>query len=166
MITWYVAYTRPNGEAEAVKHLQRQGYTTYLPQYRRAVRHARRHMLVMRPLFPRYLFVGLDPTSQRWRPIRSTCGVVGLVTSGDRPAPVAPEIVEHLKGREREGAFDLVAPVQRLRAGDMVKVKKGPDAELVGRLLSVADKERVVILLDLLGRPVPAEVPLLALEAA
>jgi transcriptional antiterminator RfaH len=166
MITWYAAYTQPNREATAVEHLSRQGYSVYLPRYRRAVRHARRRALVLRPLFPRYLFVGLDRLTQRWRPIRSTCGVVGLVASRDEPVPVDPGIVESLRQREEKGAFDLVSPVQWLRKGDVVRVTEGPFADLIGRLLAVTDHERVFILLDLLGRTVRAEVPALAIAAA
>jgi len=166
MITWYAAYTQLHGEAKAVDHLQRQGYALYLPRYRRLVRHARKRVLVVRPLFPRYLFVGLDRLTQRWRPIRSTVGVVGLVASGDEPVPVAPEIIETLRRREHDGAFDLLSPAQRLRVGDAVRVTEGPFEDLIGRLLSVADHERVFILLDLLGRSVRAEVPAAAVEAA
>ncbi|MGH6877350.1 MAG: transcription termination/antitermination protein NusG [Rhizomicrobium sp.] len=166
MISWYVAYTQPNGEEKAVEHLARQGYDTYLPRYRRAVRHARRRTLAVRPLFPRYLFVGLDRMAQRWRPIRSTCGVVGLVASGDEPVPVSADVVENLRGQESNGVFDLLSPVQRLRAGDSVRVTDGPFADLVGRLLGMADHERVYILLELLGRTVRAEVSALAVEAA
>lgn len=165
MISWYVAYTQPNGEEKAVEHLARQGYNTYLPRYRRVIRHARRRALARRPLFPRYLFVGLDRLTQRWRPIRSTFGVVGLVASGDEPVQVPANIVDDLRGQESNGAFDLLSPAQRLRAGDPVRVTEGPFADLVGRLLGMTDHERVYILLELLGRTVRAEVSGLAIEA-
>ncbi|HWI29109.1 MAG TPA: transcriptional activator RfaH [Stellaceae bacterium] len=166
MIAWYVAYTQPNGEARAVEHLVRQGYATYLPRYRRIIRHARRQAPMLRPLFPRYLFVGIDREAQPWRPIRSTCGVVGLVTAGDEPVPIGSEIVEGLRRQEKDGAFDLPSPVQRLRAGDPVRLTEGPFADLVGRLLGMADHERVFVLLELLGRSVRTAVPLHAVEAA
>jgi transcriptional antiterminator RfaH len=166
MITWYAAYTQPNAEAKAGEHLERQGYATYLPRYRRWVRHARKRALVLRPLFPRYLFVGVDRLTQRWRPIRSTVGIVGLVTSAEEPMAVAPEIIETLRRRQGEGAFDLLSPAQRLRGGDLVRVTEGPFADLVGRLLGMADHERVFILLELLGRTVRAEVSALAVEGA
>ncbi len=166
MITWYAAYTQPNAEAKAVDQLQRQGYSVYLPRYRRWVRHARKRALVSRPLFPRYLFVGLDRLTQRWRPIRSTVGVVGLVTGGDEPVAVSPAIIETLRRREGDGAFDALSPVRRLRSGDAVRVTDGPFEDVVGRLAGLADHERVHILLDLLGRTVRAEVAAGAVEAA
>ncbi len=166
MITWYAAYTQPHAEAKALDHLQRQGYSIYLPRYRRWVRHARKRALVSRPLFPRYLFVGLDRLTQRWRPIRSTAGVLGLVSGGEEPVAVSPEIIDALRRREGEGAFDVLSPAQQLRAGDRVRVTQGPFEDFVGRLMGVADHERVYILLDLLGRAVRAEVAATAVEAA
>lgn len=166
MISWYAVYTQPNSEEKAVEHLSRQGYDAYLPRHRRIIRHARRRTLALRPLFPRYLFVGLDRLTQQWRPIRSTSGVVGLVASGDEPVPVSVDIVETLRTQENNGAFDLLSSAQRLRAGDSVRVIEGPFADLVGRLLGMADHERVYILLELLGRTVRAEVSALAVEAA
>ena len=166
MITWYAAYTQPHAEAKALDHLQRQGYSIYLPRYRRWVRHARKRALVSRPLFPRYLFVGLDRLTQRWRPIRSTAGVLGLVSGGEEPVAVSPEIIDALRRREGEGVFDVLSPAQQLRAGDRVRVTQGPFEDFVGRLMGVADHERVYILLDLLGRAVRAEVAATAVEAA
>ena len=166
MITWYAVYTQPHGEAKALDHLARQGYSVYLPRYRRWVRHARQRRVVSRPLFPRYVFVGLDREAQRWRPIRSTVGVLGLVSSGDEPVAVPSGIIDTLRRREREGGFDLLSPVQSLRHGDAVRVIDGPFQDLVGRLLGVADHERVFVLLDVLGRSVRASVAALAVEAA
>ena len=92
MIEWLVAQTGPQAEAQADRHLRRQGFSVYLPRYLRLRRHARRQEWVPRPLFPRYLFVGIDPARSRWRSIRSTFGISHLVCAGDRPLPVPSEI--------------------------------------------------------------------------
>ena len=60
MIRWYAVYTQPHAETKALEHLLRQGYSAYLPRYRTHVSHARRRLMVLRPLFPRYLFAGID----------------------------------------------------------------------------------------------------------
>jgi transcriptional antiterminator RfaH len=88
------------------------------------------------------------------------------VSGAEEPVTVAPAIIEMLRRREGEGAFDVVSPVQNLRAGDAVRVTEGPFEDLVGRLVGLADHERIHILIDLLGRSVRAEVAATAVEAA
>src|SRR5262245_35635693 len=57
---WYLAHSRPNNERKAEFNLNVQGFTTFLPQIEKTIRHARRLQAVRRPLFPRYLFVQID----------------------------------------------------------------------------------------------------------
>jgi transcriptional antiterminator RfaH len=165
-MSWYAVHTQPHAESRAVEHLTRQGYQVYLPRYRRWVRHARQRRIVQRPLFPRYIFAHFDRATTPWRPILSTVGVSGLVCGGDGPAPVAAEIIANLRQRESAGAFDELAPAQRLRAGDRVRILEGPFENCLGRLVAASDQERVFILFELLGRTVRAEVSTAAIEAA
>jgi len=165
-MSWYAVHTQPHAEARAAEHLTRQGYGVYLPRYRRWVRHARKRQIVQRPLFPRYVFVAFDRATTPWRPILSTVGVSGVVSDGEGPAPVAAEIIQNLRQRESEGGFDELAPAQRLRAGDRVRILEGPFENCLGRLVAASDEERVFILFELLGRTVRAEVAAAAIEAA
>ena len=166
MTAWYVVHTHTQAEAKALDHLRRQGYQAYLPRYRKWRRHARRHELVRRPLFPRYLFVALDLLQQRWRPILSTAGVCSLVRHGDEPTAVLPGLVEALQDRERTGAFDETATAARLRRGDPVRVLSGPFVDLVGQFCGLADAERVYVLLELLGRQVKTRLSIGAIARA
>ena len=166
MITWYAVYTRPHGEAAALDNLRRQGYCAYLPRYRTRVRHARRVQTVLRPLFPRYLFAGIDRGSMRWRPILSTIGVTDLVRTGDEPNPVPSEIVTTLQEQEQAGTFDRLSPAQSLQLGEFVRVTTGAFQDMIGRLVELRDQDRVVVLLELLGRTVRAQLEAGAVEAA
>jgi transcriptional antiterminator RfaH len=80
--------------------------------------------------------------------------------------PVAADIVATLRAQALGRREQIERAVALLRAGDPVRVTEGPFAELIGRLLGIADHERVFVLLELLGRNVRAEVPALAVEAA
>src|ERR1700687_3855048 len=102
---WYVVQTHAHAEAKAVAHLERQGFTAYLPRYLKKRRHARRTETVAAPLFPRYLFVSFDPQACRWRSIHSTIGVAPLVGNGADPPPVPSKVVEGLKRREDAKGF-------------------------------------------------------------
>ena len=166
MIAWYAVHTRPQAEAKALENLLRQGYEAYLPRYRTEIRHARRRQTVLRPLFPRYLFAGIDREAMRWRPILSTVGVSDLVRSGDEPLPVAREIVEALRAQEGAGTFDSLAHRRLPPVGELVRISAGAFEDMIGRLIELREQDRVVVLLDLLGRKVRAQIEAVSVEAA
>lgn len=151
---WYVAHTHPHGEAKAAAHLSRQGFGVYLPRYLKRRRHARRIEIVPAPLFPRYLFVNIEMATQRWRSIQSTVGVSNLVCRGDEPASVPNGIVDELRSREDERGFVAFDVRSVFTLGDKIRVVEGVFSSCLGLFEGMADRDRVTILLDLLGRKV------------
>jgi transcriptional antiterminator RfaH len=151
---WFVAHTQPHAEAKAASHLARQGFQSYFPRYLKRRRHARRIETVAAPLFPRYLFVAVDLSAQRWRSIYSTVGVARLVCNGDDPAAVPGGIVEALQSREDTNGFITLAHRPLFRAGDKIRVLDGAFSSCLGLFEGMAERERIAILLDLLGRKV------------
>lgn len=162
---WYVVQSQPNAELKAVAHLDRQGFTTYLPRYLKRRRHARRVEHVPAPLFPRYLFVGMDMAAQRWRSIFSTVGVSRLVCSGDTPQPVSDQIIAALRARE-DGGYVQLDLRPSFRVGDKICVLDGALAGCFGLYEGMKDSERVAVLLDLLGRKVRVTVDAESVAAA
>ena len=150
--SWYVVFTRPNGEETASQHLERQGFATYLPLRWALRRHARRQERVARPLFPRYLFVSLDLCTQRWRSVHSTVGVSHLVCRGDTPTPVPQDVVAQLIAQHDETG--CVRFTSSFRRGDRLRILCGAFADVVGLYEEMTDTQRVTLLLNLLGRQV------------
>lgn len=163
---WYVAQTQPNAENKAVTHLSRQGFVTYLPRYQKRRRHARRVDVVAAPLFPRYLFIEIDTTIQRWRSIYSTVGVSRLVCTGDTPTPISNQVVTLLKGREDAAGFIELERRPQFCVGDKVRVLDGVFCDCFGLYDGMSDRDRVTILLDLLGRKVRVQVDAECVAAA
>lgn len=159
MQRWYVVQAQPNGEERAIVNLERQGFESYLPRITKRRRQARRVQMVRRPLFPRYLFVHLDISAQRWRPILSTFGVSTLIRLGNDPTPVPDGMVEALQDRERDGSLIEVPATARFKEGQEVEVREGPFSDLIGRFVRMADQERIVVLLNTLGRQVQTTLP-------
>jgi transcriptional antiterminator RfaH len=151
---WYVVQTQPHAETRAMMHLVRQGFPAYLPRYLKRRRHARKVEMTGAPLFPRYLFVTVDMATQRWRSIHSTVGVSRLVCNGDEPAPVPPAVVTALQGREDARGFVTLERRPQFAAGAPVRIIDGVFADALGLFEGMADRERVAVLLDLLGRKV------------
>lgn len=151
---WYVVHTQPLAEFRAAEHLRRQDFVPYLPRYLKKRRHARRVEKIVRPLFPRYLFVSVDVATQRWRSIHSTVGVCRLVCRGDEPAPVPPQVVEAIKAREDAEGFVTLDQRPRFAAGERVRILDGVFSACDGIFECLVDHERVAILLNVLGRQV------------
>ena len=163
---WYVVQTQANAENRAVVHLARQGFATYLPRYLKRRRHARRVDIVAAPLFPRYLFVEIDMAMQRWRSVYSTVGVSRLVCNGELPASVPDCVVDLLKKRENTSGFIRLDHRLKFKPGDKVRVLEGAFHDCLGIYDGMPDRERVEILLDLLGRKVRVSISGQAIAAA
>lgn len=161
---WYVVHTHANAEQKARSHLIRQGIEVYLPQYNRRISHARKVDWCPRPLFPRYLFVELDLDADAWRKIHSTVGVQYMICRDERPAAIPEGIVDEI--RSTENAAGRVSPGKRidLNCGDVVQITSGAMTDQIGLFECRTADERVVVLLNLLGREVRTTVPLDTIE--
>ena len=161
--SWYLVYTKPRQEETALTNLARQGYGAYLPRARQWRRRSGRRVQVVEPLFPRYLFICLDVQTDNWGPIRSTLGVASLVRFGHEPAKVPDELVAFLRKQESQGGLHVWAE-PTFEAGDRVSVAEGAFQGYKGILLAKTSRERVVVLLDILGKQVRTQIPSSQLE--
>lgn len=166
MRAWYLAHTLPRAEHKALTHLTRQGFGGYLPCYLAQRHHARRRDWVEKPLFPRYLFVHLDLGRDRWRAVYSTVGVRTLVSAGGQPLAVPIEVIEEIRAREDSCGFVLLDGGHTFHRGDRVRFTGGLFRDTEGLFECRSDDERVVVLLEMLGRQVKVNVPLGAIMAA
>lgn len=164
-MSWFAVYAKPNAELSAVTNLKRQGFDVYCPRFRKQRRHAGRVETVIRPLFPRYLFINMDMENCRWRAIHSTTGVSHLVCQGERPWPVADHLIDAIKATEVEGVIDDKASSPVIAAGTQVRISWGPLADQVGTLVQLSDHERVEILLELMQGTVKVSLPRAAVQA-
>jgi transcriptional antiterminator RfaH len=165
-VQWYLVHTLPNNEKRADINLRRQGFGTYLPCYQRQRRHARRTDLVVRPLFPRYLFVQLDLARDPWRSVLSTFGVSALVCACEKPAAVSHYVIDEIRAREGKDGFVVLGLPAGLKPGSSVRLVDGLFADYQAVLERIADARRVSVLLSLLGRQVRVVVPAASVAAA
>ena len=162
---WYVVHTQPKNEIKAALNLERQNFEVYLPYFRAKRRHARRVEEISRPLFPGYLFISIDPDQDGWRSVNGTFGVQYLISQNDEPLPVPGGVVESIK--DMEDASGHVTPRSPMfQPGQPVEILEGPMTRQVGLFEQLDDKERVVLLISLLGRQVRVKLPHVAVFAA
>lgn len=165
MKRWYVVHTHARAEPKALFHLKRQGFEAYLPQYLKRRRHARCVDWVRASLFPRYLFVALDMDAEHWRPVLSTVGVSYIIRQGDHPAPAPDTLIESIRARENDDGQVVLSDTLGFKKGDTVHILHDAFGEHLGVFECADDNERVVVLLNLLGREVRVRVPAEAVAA-
>ncbi len=155
---WYVAQTRPRQEAIAELNLQRQGYTCYLP--RLATRkHLRGHWQnVIEPLFPGYLFVQLDVSQGHIAPVFSTRGLRTIVRFGTQYLPFDDAAVSYLQQQERQQQ-QAAATQELFRPGEELCILQGPFAGLKAVYQCSKGRDRVEILIQLLGSTQRLDIP-------
>lgn len=154
---WFLVYTLPKREIQALMRLRVQGFKAYLPQYLRTTRHARQLRTFRAPLFPRYLFIVLDLERDRWLCVRGTIGVSSLVGCDERPLPVPRGIIEALIAQGDDNG--LIQFGDGLQAGQKVRIASGPFADFVGTLDRLDDTGRVRLLLDMMGSEIAITLP-------
>jgi transcriptional antiterminator RfaH len=153
---WVVVNTHPHKERFALENLARQAFPAYCPMLRTRIRHARVTRQSLRPMFPGYVFAAVETDVQRWKPLLSTFGVRAVVRSGDRLSFLPPGFVEALKEREVDGA--VTRPSAPFHVGQSVRLMREPFDGLVATIVEMDDRQRLVVLMDLLNRPVRVRV--------
>jgi transcriptional antiterminator RfaH len=163
--TWFLIYTKPRQEQTAQTQLTRQGYRVYLPMIEQHRRRGGKRIHVIEPLFPRYLFIHLDTCTDDWGPIRSTIGVSLLVRFGQAPASAPDALIDLLRARESASGLHVVSGPD-FKSGQPVRVSYGVMQGYEGIFVAANGRERVLVLLDILGRKVRASVDPDQLQAA
>lgn len=154
MTYWCAVKTHTRSEDKAAFHLKRQGYDVFLPKYLKRRSHARRVDWVSAPLFPNYLFVTIDPNTTPWWSIRSTVGVGSLICFGEMPAAVPTSIIAEIKARQDEKGMVILKAGCNFKPGDRIRIIDGPLNDVEGLFEHLTDKDRVTVLLNLMGREV------------
>lgn len=154
---WYCARTKPKHEhiaaANVRKHLKLEVFHPRL----RVERATRRGVVrVIEPLFPCYIFVRCV-IEDRLHEIQYTNGVSGLVHFAHRIPEVADSVIEEL-----QECFETEDPItvdDLLSPGAEVVVADGAFVGMRAFVLRVMPaRQRVQVLLDILGRPTAVEV--------
>jgi transcriptional antiterminator RfaH len=145
MAFWACAQLQPSRERLALHCLTLAGYSTYLPRLRQHRVSRGRRLETTPALFPGYAFVRIE---LQWHAARWAPGVTRIVLDGAAPAKVPDAVIDEIRSRERGGLVELPP---RLRRGDRVRILKGPFADHVGLYAGMKPRERVEVLLAILG---------------
>jgi transcriptional antiterminator RfaH len=175
---WFVAFTNAKRENTTAESLQRRSFSTYVPAM--TVTRVRRNkaVAVKRPLFPRYIFVGLA-RGQNLLGLRQTPGLEGMVRVAGRPVTVEAEMLDGLRAAEAAGVYDFtddhlaaMAAADRTEAakalvpGMRVNIVDGPFRSFPGTVAGFLPDARLSVIVRIFGTSQAVPMPLDHLEAA
>ncbi|WP_454837354.1 transcription/translation regulatory transformer protein RfaH [Pseudomonas veronii] len=151
---WYLVQCRVSQDERAEINLVNQGYTCFRPTHWRERVLQGRRKIVRESLFPGYLFIQLG-LGDNWVPLRSTRGVLRIVSFGGKPLPVDDALIAQIRGH------DSGAPQEALFVcGDRVRINEGPFVDVEAIFLAMEGEQRVVLLMQFLQREQRISIPL------
>src|SRR5687767_11293197 len=138
-VHWYCLHTKPQKEELVASFCAAQlGLETYYPRLRQHRTIRRKRRLVIRPLFPRYLFCRFD-AGHLFRAVRYAPDMVEIVSAGSIPSIVSSDLIDGLKtwaGNE----VDILTLQPAMRVGDQVEITNGPMRGLSGTILRESEE--------------------------
>jgi transcriptional antiterminator RfaH len=99
----------------------------------------------------------------QWHAARWAPGICGLIMAGAEPAKVPDGIIAEIRRREIDGLIDL-PKAPSLRRGDRVKILQGPFRAHLAIYPGMKPRQRVEVLLQLLGSQQRVTLPKSSIE--
>lgn len=151
---WYAVHVMSRHERKVAEKLRMHGFLVFLPEYKSRSQRKDRVKMILRPLFPGYLFVHTRLEPERRLAIIQTPSVVRLVGRNNKPLPVPDDQVESV--RLLLDSTRDARPEKNMSPGQKVVVTDGPLKGVVGVVEKAHRGERIVVIVDLLNRSVSA----------
>ena len=146
---WFIAKIKPNSYKSATQNLHRQGFETFLPQMEITQRQKNKFIIKNVYVFPGYIFVSFDPNLIAWTKINSTYGVSKILAYNNKPAEISFDLILELKTRYEIKINQTKK--ENLQRGDSIKFFAGPFADLIAKVESVEENNRIWVLLEAMG---------------
>jgi transcription antitermination factor NusG len=156
---WFAIWTHSQCEMKVAEDLLLKQFEVFLPRVRVPSRRRDRRVVLVRPLFPGYLFVRAVPSRTACIDVANTDGVVRMIGERwDLPYPIPVQEVEAVRRVVLSG--ETISAVPWIRVGDRVCIVGGALAGLEGVVQTWrASRSTFVLSVDLLQRSVAVEVP-------
>lgn len=152
---WYAIYTRPRWEKKVFELLTKKKIVSYCPLNKVIKQWADRKKTILEPLFPSYVFVQLDATEMTRA--KETDGVINFVYWLSKPAIIKDAEIDAIKNFLSE--FNNVYLEKNVvNVNDTVRIIRGPLKDYEGNVVSIKNKNRVIVSLPSLGYMMIAEV--------
>lgn len=161
---WYALQTRSRHERVAAQDLQNRGVCTFLPMLEEVHRWSDRRKKVELPLFPGYLFIRGEMSSDLREAVWFSRGVAGFVRMAGEPVPVPDEQIENVQKLLASKIPFVHHPF--LTIGQRVRIRGGSLDGTEGILTAVNGDASLVVAIDTIQRSLAIRIAGYELEKA
>jgi len=145
---WYPVYTRSRAEKKAYNELERKGIQAYLPLRKAIKQWSDRKKIVEEPLIKSYLFVYIS--GKEYAEVLMTNGIARFIYFSGDIATIPEQQITDLKLLLATDA-DLQVLEYDIKPGERVLIKAGPFKGIMAELVSVQNKQRIILRLQNMG---------------
>lgn len=145
---WYPVYTRSRAEKKANEELNRKGIQTYFPLKKVVKQWSDRKKIVEEPLIKSYLFAYIS--AREYAEVLMTNGVARFIYFSNQVASIPDQQIHDLKLLLATDV-DLELIDYDIKPGESVLVKAGPFKGIIAELVSVHNKQRIILRLQNMG---------------
>jgi transcription antitermination factor NusG len=160
--SWYAVTTKSRQEKVVASMLDYLEVPNFLPLISEERRWSDRKQMVAMPLFQGYVFVRITTSGELQLRVLKVPGVVDFVRAGGGPLPIPEKEIQDVRAVLSHGI--ACSPHPFLKAGDRVRVVRGPLAGMEGTLIRSGSQSKLVISVEMIQRSVSVDVALSAVE--
>jgi transcription antitermination factor NusG len=153
-LQWYAFHVQYQHEARTGRLLSSKGWETLVPTYRSERQWSDRIKQIDLPLFPGYVLSRCAGVDCKY--VEDTPGVLRTVRFEGHPVPISPREIGEIQTLLASRAH--LSPWPFLKAGDRVRVERGPLRGTEGILLKDQAGSRIIVSVEMLQRSIAAEV--------
>jgi transcription antitermination factor NusG len=153
---WYAVTTKSRQEKVVASMLEYLEVPNFLPLINEERRWSDRKQMVAMPLFQGYVFVRITASGELQLRVLKVPGVVDFVRSRSGPLSVPEKEIQDVRAVLTYGVG--CSPHPFLKAGDRVRVARGPLAGIEGKLIRRGSQSKLVISIEMIQRSVAISV--------
>lgn len=162
-LSWYAVYTAPRAEKKLSERFEKEEIEHYLPLQKVKRRWSDRIKEVIVPVVHGYIFVHIPTVS--FKKVLNTYGAIAFVREAGHPVAIPDAQIARLKFMVNFSDEPVEFSAEQFEPGETVNISRGPLQGLMGELVEVKGKHKVVIRLERFGCALTT-VPLSFLEKA
>lgn len=146
---WYALYTAPRAEKKVSERFTDAEIEHYLPLHTVKRKWSDRIKEVIVPVVHGYIFVHIEPTD--FRKVMSIYGAISFVREFGKPVVIPQIQMDKLRFMCDFSDEPVVFSQEELTVGQVITITRGPLQGLIGELVKVKGKHKVVIRIDKFG---------------